>query len=281
MKKVTLFFLLALFVNLLNAQTIVWSSDSEDYATYSVIDMDGDGNFWGVYAGGGESLGFSSGAVFFSESYYFGPPGPDAPLDPDNLLFTPASAITIPGTATTITFKLKVAAIDVGFPAEKFAVYVYDEAIGPDADIENDVKIFETTLAVGGDGTATDISAAIPLSFAGKTIGIIVRHYDSFDQNQLLIDDFEVSYEEALSINDNELPHISVYPNPTKDIIKIDTYLTIDAVTIINQLGQNVMQLKNDQIINNEVNLSILSKGLYFMNINSEDKSQSIKIIKE
>jgi len=84
-----------------------------------------------------------------------------------------------------------------------------------------------------------------------------------------------------LSIEDNELNLIKVYPNPVKDIIKIDTNLTIDTVIIVNQLGQNVMQLKGEQINNNEVNLSKLSNGLYFMNISSEGKSQTLKIIKE
>ncbi len=275
MKKITLLLPLALFLNLLNAQTIAWSSDSEDYANYTALDQDGDGFNWGVYSGGAESFGFSSGALFYSESWSSGPPA--SVLTPDNLLFTPAGAIIIPGTATVITFKLKVAALDSGFPAEKFAVYVFDEAVGA----SSDTQIYETTLTSGGTGTAMDISADIPIAFAGKTIGIYVRHYDCTDQNQLLVDHFEVSYSESLSTEDNALNLVSVYPNPVKDIINIDTNLKIDNVSIFNQLGQNVMQLKRGDIINNEINLSTLSNGLYFMNISAEDKLQSIKIIKE
>ncbi len=84
-----------------------------------------------------------------------------------------------------------------------------------------------------------------------------------------------------LSVDDNQIKLFNVYPNPVKDVINIDTNLTIDSITIFNQLGQNVMQLKSGDILNNEVNLSKLSNGLYFMNISSEDKSQTIKIIKE
>lgn len=87
--------------------------------------------------------------------------------------------------------------------------------------------------------------------------------------------------DELLSIDDKSLSNISVYPNPVKDNIKIDTILTIDDVTIVNLVGQKVLQFKSEHIVDNSVNLSALSTGLYFMNISSEGKSQSIKIIKE
>ena len=64
-------------------------------------------------------------------------------------------------------------------------------------------------------------------------------------------------------------------------MVTIDTNLNIDNITIFNQLGQNVMQVKGENIINKKVDLTTLTTGLYFMNISAEDKTQSIKIIKE
>ncbi len=87
---------------------------------------------------------------------------------------------------------------------------------------------------------------------------------------------------DPLSVDDNELLNLfTVYPNPVKDIVRIETSLTIDSIKILNQLGQNVLTIDNNRIINNEVDLSSITNGLYFMKINSGDKSQSIKIIKE
>lgn len=92
---------------------------------------------------------------------------------------------------------------------------------------------------------------------------------------------FTTEADPALSVDDNQIKLFSVFPNPFKDVITIDTNLTIESLTIDNQIGQRVMGIKQSDIINNEVNLSKLSTGLYFMNVSSQDKTQSIKIIKE
>ncbi len=85
----------------------------------------------------------------------------------------------------------------------------------------------------------------------------------------------------ALSVDDNQINLFSVYPNPVKDVLKIKTDLSIDSVKILNQLGQNVLAIDGNKIFNNEIDLSSLSSGLYFMNISSDEKSQTIKVIKE
>ena len=73
----------------------------------------------------------------------------------------------------------------------------------------------------------------------------------------------------------------SVYPNPIKDNVKINTSLTIDSVEIHNQLGQRVMDIKGNTLIDNTIDVSSLNTGVYFLSISAEGKSQSIKIIKE
>ncbi|MEN3324637.1 T9SS type A sorting domain-containing protein [Mariniflexile soesokkakense] len=275
MKNFTLLFIFILTIHSFNAQTIAWSSDSEDLTGWGSLDNDGDTFDWGVYGSGAESFGFNTGALFFSESWSSDPAPNGTPLSPDNYLFTPT--FIMPATATSITYKMKVAALDAGFFAEKFAVYVYD-----DNDLTTpETLIHEETLTAGGAGSAKDITATIPVSFADKTLGIIIRHFDCTDQNQLLIDDFEVSYSTSLSTEDNELKIASVSPNPFKDIVTIETNTSIDGISVINQLGQQVLKLNKSNIFNNKVDLSSLTKGFYFMNVKAENKTQSIKIIKE
>jgi len=160
---------------------------------------------------------------------------------------------------------------------EKFSIYVYDEN-----DLVTPPEIIYTeTLSAGGDGGATDISASVPASYAGKTIGFFIRHYDCTNQNQLIIDDFEVSYTTTLATEENELSISGVYPNPVKDMVTIKTKETIEKITISNQLGQQVMSIDSFEPTNKRFDLTNLNKGLYFMNVTIANKTQSFKIIKE
>ncbi|MDX1471675.1 MAG: T9SS type A sorting domain-containing protein, partial [Flavobacteriaceae bacterium] len=174
-------------------------------------------------------------------------------------------------------FEMKVAALDAGFPAETFAVYVYDEAGDPNFD----TRIYETTLTTGGDDSATDISAEIPNTFAGKQIAIIVRHYNTTGQNQLLVDDFSVTSDDTLSIDNVLLDSISIHPNPTQGIITINTTFPLDSVIIYNQLGQKAMSVTSNNLSDNKIDLRSLTNGFYLMKIQAEGKQKTIKFIKK
>ncbi len=92
---------------------------------------------------------------------------------------------------------------------------------------------------------------------------------------------FTTGADPSLSINEPNKGLFSVYPNPVKDQVHIKTTADIEAVSVSNQLGQRVMDIKKTSIINNTVDLSSLAKGMYFMNVKVDNKSQAIKIIKE
>jgi hypothetical protein len=96
-----------------------------------------------------------------------------------------------------------------------------------------------------------------------------------------MIDDFEVSYGNSLSTEDNSIGKMSIYPNSVKEIVTINTNKVINSITIVNQLGQTVKVIQEKEILNNTLNLSNLSSGIYFMSIKVENGSQSFKIIKE
>lgn len=92
---------------------------------------------------------------------------------------------------------------------------------------------------------------------------------------------FTTEADPNLSTEEQAFTKLKIYPNPTKDFIKIESNVTIDKISIINQLGQRVLELNKDRILNNRIDLSALSTGFYHLTVTSENKSRTIKIIKE
>lgn len=271
MKKITLLSLIMLLtVASISSQTIAWSSDSEDLTDFQFVDEDGDGKNWAKYTNGSTSSGFSQGAILYSRSW-----DSSGALTPDNRLLTPEFLIST--SATNIYYKMKVTASDSDYFEEKFSVIIFD--INNQSATET--TIHEETLTAGGNNSVKEIEAVIPISFAGKTVKIIVRHYDCTNQNEIYIDDLEVSYTTTLSNKDYNLGKISISPNSIKDITAINTNKTIDKITITNSLGQRVKVIDKEEIYNNSINLSSLSKGFYFMLIEAENKYQTIRFVKE
>ena len=80
--------------------------------------------------------------------------------------------------------------------------------------------------------------------------------------------------------NSNDaLTIVSLYPNPTRDILNIETNSATKLnYTVINYLGQVV---KSGSIENNSLNVSNLNAGVYILQINDGQKSITKKFIKE
>jgi subtilisin-like proprotein convertase family protein len=75
---------------------------------------------------------------------------------------------------------------------------------------------------------------------------------------------------------------ISLYPNPTKDLVNLTVYSksSDNAIcTIVNYLGQAVAELNIKTNQNNELHVGNLVEGLYFMTINVDDKISSQKLM--
>lgn len=84
----------------------------------------------------------------------------------------------------------------------------------------------------------------------------------------------------ALNVNEVSLQSlISLYPNPASDIVTINkaSDISIDSVSIYDTLGK----LTSLQLVNGQVNISALTSGVYFMNINTSRGTLTQKIIKK
>ena len=100
------------------------------------------------------------------------------------------------------------------------------------------------------------------------------------------VEDYSVNIVAAAAIstiadtNPNEaLTTISLYPNPTKDVLNIETNSATKLnYSVINYLGQVV---KTGSIENNLINVSSLNAGIYILEVNDGQKSVTKKFIKE
>ncbi len=92
---------------------------------------------------------------------------------------------------------------------------------------------------------------------------------------------FTTEADPNLSTDDFNIKPLSIYPNPTSDFVNIKTDMTINSVEVFNQLGQRVINLKGDSLLENTIDVKNLKNGIYLMTITSDKKKQTFKFIKE
>ncbi|TXD54341.1 MULTISPECIES: T9SS type A sorting domain-containing protein [unclassified Polaribacter] len=81
-----------------------------------------------------------------------------------------------------------------------------------------------------------------------------------------------------LSAIENTFTDISMYPNPTKNTITIDTTAPLKAISIINQIGKEVFKSTANE---HQIDISYLTKGIYFIRVEiNATKSFFKKIVK-
>ncbi|RLZ09243.1 T9SS C-terminal target domain-containing protein [Faecalibacter macacae] len=93
-------------------------------------------------------------------------------------------------------------------------------------------------------------------------------------------ENYKVNITAPLAVTDVVNSSVKVYPNPVKDILKIETAKEIISIKVLNTLSQQVGGFKVDKT-NSEVNFSGLSKGVYFIQIVTSDETIIKKVIKK
>ena len=83
-----------------------------------------------------------------------------------------------------------------------------------------------------------------------------------------------------LSIEDETLTDLSIYPNPADDILIIKTSADLreKIATVFDITGKRVY---NQKLLNNRLNVSSLESGVYVLRIESEGKSIRRKFVKK
>jgi hypothetical protein len=87
----------------------------------------------------------------------------------------------------------------------------------------------------------------------------------------------------SLSVSQNTLETVTLYPNPTNSKVFFDnSNSNFKEVSIYNYLGQEVSKTSfTTSIQNQEIDMSNLATGVYVLKLSNSETTQSIKIVKE
>ncbi|WP_193810666.1 T9SS type A sorting domain-containing protein [Kaistella flava (ex Peng et al. 2021)] len=121
-----------------------------------------------------------------------------------------------------------------------------------------------------------DIVFAVPTGISpdGKFIGGIGANFTENDAKGFLIKlPGALASQEVIKSE-----KLNVYPNPVKDIVTIKSLDKIESAEVYSTAGQLVFSSKN--IIDNKINLSVLTKGVYILKVQTNKGLQSIKLMK-
>jgi len=127
-------------------------------------------------------------------------------------------------------------------------------------------------IAHFGIGTSTEVDQII-INWPSGTIDII----DNPDTNTQHV---FVEGDNELAVTDFEINGISLYPNPTSDILNFSIKnLEGSPVTVIDLNGRVV--LNTTVSTDNNINIENLIKGVYFVQLEVENKAVNYKVIKK
>ncbi len=85
--------------------------------------------------------------------------------------------------------------------------------------------------------------------------------------------------EGTLGVNDFNANVFSVYPNPVKDVLNIESAAAVNSVVVYDVLGKVVLQAQPDAI-SPKVDMSNLSSGAYMVQVTIGNASKTVKVIK-
>ncbi|WP_299151038.1 choice-of-anchor J domain-containing protein [uncultured Dokdonia sp.] len=282
MKKITLiaaflaaFTMNAQFTDDFEAETV----DATEFANWNSIDVDGDGNFWEVgdidAAATGAEMSILDGLVADSDSWE------GAAFTPDNILVSKV-AIDLAADASTLSFTMGTYQTNGSFIADRLQVYL--TATDNVDDIVTDTPIFDMTVgdvtaATDGPSAATTIDIDIS-GFAGQSLFLAFRHFDSVDENSVLLDD--VTIDGVLANEDvSNIASFSHYNVQDGNGLRLVSNAPMQMITIFNVLGQKTLSTALEDTTDRIVDISSLRTGVYIAQVTIGDNTETLKIIKK
>ncbi|WP_019038424.1 T9SS type A sorting domain-containing protein [Psychroflexus tropicus] len=93
------------------------------------------------------------------------------------------------------------------------------------------------------------------------------------------LDAIGVINQQTLSLREEELNSMTIYPNPTADFIQIKTTQQIQRIDVYSRAGRLVKQFENS-VDKDRFDVSDLPVGMYLIKVSTDRKSSLLKLIK-
>ncbi len=228
---------------------------SDIFLGWSVLDANADGSSWSVY----NSASYAHSGTNFAAYDY------SSANAADDWFFTKCISLST-GKDYRLQFYYRARS------------ETYPEALNVNIGASNDAASMTTQLV----DKPTISDTTYQLSSTIFTVSSTGNYYIGFhaksdaDMWSLLLDD--ISIEDVTGIAQNAVvSQFNVYPNPASDILNIESNFNITSVRIMNCFGQIVI----DQALavkKATINISGLSEGLYFVEVNGVNEKFTSKI---
>ena len=135
---------------------------------------------------------------------------------------------------------------------------------------------------IGGSGDFTVVQGNVSVTDVISNVqNLYIFHNPNlsptgaFENGTLEIDEI---YVVTLGIDEKENEPFVIYPNPGTDVISVrSNQYKVDSIVIIDMSGKIILKINHNF---NNIDISSLSTGLYVIEVKSEDKSQTLKLIK-
>lgn len=257
-----------------NAQTTVFEENFDGAAPtgWTAVDSDGDTNNWELVDYSTHTRpGISAGGKMLVSFSYDNNSGP---LAPDNYIFSPAIDLSA-YTGQTIKLKWKVAAVDQDYDNETYSVYVSNDNTVAAMQASSTNLLSQSSLGVPSlTEFELDISA-----FAGQSVVYFAfRHHNSSDEFAIVLDDIQI-IASTLGSSEFFLNNFTIYPNPTVDVLNIESKNGLSANEIrITDLSGKVVKEQKDAT---SVNVSDLATGTYIIDVTTNEGRATSKFIKK
>ncbi len=134
-----------------------------------------------------------------------------------------------------------------------------------------------TEIECNDDGGESNFSK---IELTGQTPGTVLK-IRVFEYGNNLQGAFQISaYDGTLGVSENDIAGLSLYPNPIKEVLNVNAQEEITKLSVYNQLGQ-VVKIMKPFSSNFSIDLSSLSIGIYIVNLETSDKTSSMRVIKQ
>lgn len=182
--------------------------------------------------------------------------------------------INVPAGATALNLNWAATSLGNATFLEDYRVYVSPTGGGTVADFTTLLLDVNNELNTGNYRTV-----ALNPAFAGTSIRIAFRN-DGVDQYIMFLDNISITG--TLSNDEFFSSKFNTYPNPAKDVVTINSSdnIAINSISVVDINGRTVKSLDLNNVTETQLNVSDLTSGVYFINVNSVDGKAVKKFIK-